>query len=221
MMHCVVTSISETPKGTLDLDSNTPTAGPVLDTDVPIADSDNSVVGTQPSNSQVPLSNGLISPGSLGRKRLWGDMFGWKNHKQSSEHSKGEQSAAVRPIGSSSQLIACVFQPRQFQKPRLLVLLHPILPYARRKHFMLVNFDYSCALPSNGHTFVTDTANKSDPNELSIAKGEVLIITDKTEKWWRAAKADGTTGSRQYFRFHAVIRSLLMVPRLKLYPLTI
>ncbi|KAL0563919.1 Receptor-interacting serine/threonine-protein kinase 1, partial [Marasmius crinis-equi] len=37
-------------------------------------------------------------------------------------------------------------------------------------------------------------ASPDDPNELSFIKNEVLVILDKSGKWWRARKANGTTG---------------------------
>jgi hypothetical protein len=40
-----------------------------------------------------------------------------------------------------------------------------------------------------------DTADPLDPNEISFSKGEILDIIDNTEKWWRARKQDGTSGS--------------------------
>ncbi|KAH7922175.1 kinase-like protein [Leucogyrophana mollusca] len=38
------------------------------------------------------------------------------------------------------------------------------------------------------------TASPDDPNEISFTKGEILHIADMEGKWWRARKADGTTG---------------------------
>jgi hypothetical protein len=41
-----------------------------------------------------------------------------------------------------------------------------------------------------------DQANKDDPREISLSKGEILDITNMTGKWWEVTKADGTTGSK-------------------------
>lgn len=40
-----------------------------------------------------------------------------------------------------------------------------------------------------------DTASPDDDNEISFSKGEVLDIMDKSGKWWRARRADGSVGS--------------------------
>lgn len=40
-----------------------------------------------------------------------------------------------------------------------------------------------------------DNANREDPTELTLVKGEILDIMDKSGKWWQARKADGTEGS--------------------------
>ncbi|KAJ7747121.1 hypothetical protein DFH07DRAFT_578270 [Mycena maculata] len=37
-------------------------------------------------------------------------------------------------------------------------------------------------------------ASPEDPNELSFAKGEILLIEDQEGKWWQAKKLDDTTG---------------------------
>ncbi|KAF8174711.1 hypothetical protein K438DRAFT_1848858, partial [Mycena galopus ATCC 62051] len=46
------------------------------------------------------------------------------------------------------------------------------------------------------------TASEDDPNEISFHRGEILDIVDKSGKWWKARKADGTTGTR-----HATLRT--------------
>jgi len=72
-------------------------------------------------------------------------------------------------------------------------------------------------------TLVADTADQSDPNEISFSAGEILDVNDKTRKWWEVTKADGTTGSKQYFlspsRHHS--KSTDGVPITKLHPQTI
>ena len=40
-----------------------------------------------------------------------------------------------------------------------------------------------------------DAGSMDDPNELPFKKGDVLIITDKTGKWWDAETKDGRKGS--------------------------
>ncbi|KAH6910184.1 hypothetical protein BKA70DRAFT_1272407 [Coprinopsis sp. MPI-PUGE-AT-0042] len=38
------------------------------------------------------------------------------------------------------------------------------------------------------------SANPEDANEISFARGALLYILDKQEKWWQARKADGSVG---------------------------
>ncbi|KAJ2159044.1 Transmembrane osmosensor [Coemansia sp. RSA 562] len=37
-------------------------------------------------------------------------------------------------------------------------------------------------------------ANPDDPNEISIAKDEVMLVIDDSGKWWQVKKDDGTVG---------------------------
>jgi len=38
------------------------------------------------------------------------------------------------------------------------------------------------------------SASPADPNEISLTKGEIVEIIDKSGKWWQARKSDGTEG---------------------------
>ncbi|KAJ2359927.1 Transmembrane osmosensor, partial [Coemansia sp. RSA 2611] len=37
-------------------------------------------------------------------------------------------------------------------------------------------------------------ANADDPNEVSIAKDEVMLVIDDSGKWWQVKKDDGVVG---------------------------
>lgn len=60
----------------------------------------------------------------------------------------------------------------------------------------------------NVYLYITNTSkdpgSKDDPNELNFKKGEILLVTDKSGKWWEAKKSDGKKGSK--FSYSHLIR---------------
>ena len=48
---------------------------------------------------------------------------------------------------------------------------------------------------SQPFSVVVDNGSTEDPNELPFKKGDILVITDKSGKWWDAKTQDGRIGS--------------------------
>ncbi|KAI0737184.1 hypothetical protein C8Q80DRAFT_429739 [Daedaleopsis nitida] len=46
----------------------------------------------------------------------------------------------------------------------------------------------------NAKALYNYTASPDDPNEISFTKGEILKVRNRSAKWWRATKDDGTEG---------------------------
>lgn len=57
-------------------------------------------------------------------------------------------------------------------------------------------FSLSILVPYQADTLpIIDNGSPDDPNELIFKKHEILVITDKSGKWWEATASDGRKGS--------------------------
>ncbi|TFK26906.1 hypothetical protein FA15DRAFT_654082 [Coprinopsis marcescibilis] len=54
--------------------------------------------------------------------------------------------------------------------------------------------DETSKVYTRAEAMFTYNAEASDPNELSFKKGEILVVLDRSGKWWEARRSDGKTG---------------------------